>query len=217
MNFIKQMFSLQRELNNKTNGDIWLENLTQEGREICWHRCIYMEASEAIDSFNWKHWKDINTEPDWENIKVELVDIWHFIMSELIRLNDEDYAYKYLSIKTSEGLNELALIEVFEKIISISVTNTKCDDIYAIREVSDLFFVALSHVGIDTEDLYRRYVVKNQLNSFRQNHGYKNGSYIKLWGKVEDNVVAFNIMDKYPNISPSDLYQKLELEYSHLD
>ena len=211
------MFSLQRELNNKTNGDIWLENLTQEGREICWYRCIYMEASEAIDSFNWKHWKDINTEPDWENIKVELVDIWHFIMSELIRLNDEDYAYKYLSIKTSEGLNELALIEVFEKIISISVTNTKCDDIYAIREVSDLFFVALSHVGIDTEDLYRRYVVKNQLNSFRQNHGYKNGSYIKLWGKVEDNVVAFNIMDKYPNISPSDLYQKLELEYSHLD
>jgi len=217
MNFIKQMFSLQRELNNKTNGDIWLENLTQEGREICWYRCIYMEASEAIDSFNWKHWKDINTEPDWENIKVELVDIWHFIMSELIRLNDEDYAYKYLSIKTSEDLNELALIEVFEKIISISVTNTKCDDIYAIREVSDLFFVALSHVGIDTEDLYRRYVVKNQLNSFRQNHGYKNGSYIKLWGKVEDNVVAFNIMDKYPNISPSDLYQKLELEYSHLD
>ena len=211
------MFSLQRELNNKTNGDIWLENLTQEGREICWYRCIYMEASEAIDSFNWKHWKDINTEPDWENIKVELVDIWHFIMSELIRLNDEDYAYKYLSIKTSEGLNELALIEVFEKIISTSVTNTKCDDIYAIREVSDLFFVALSHVGIDTEDLYRRYVVKNQLNSFRQNHGYKNGSYIKLWGKVEDNVVAFNIMDKYPNISPSDLYQKLELEYSHLD
>ena len=217
MNFIKQMFSLQRELNNKTNGDIWLENLTQEGREICWYRCIYMEASEAIDSFNWKHWKDINTEPDWENIKVELVDIWHFIMSELIRLNDEDYAYKYLSTKTSEDLNELALIEVFEKIISISVTNTKCDDIYAIREVSDLFFVALSHVGIDTEDLYRRYVVKNQLNSFRQNHGYKNGSYIKLWGKVEDNVVAFNIMDKYPNISPSDLYQKLELEYSHLD
>ncbi len=217
MNFIKQMFSLQRELNNKTNGDIWLENLTQEGREICWYRCIYMEASEAIDSFNWKHWKDINTEPDWENIKVELVDIWHFIMSELIRLNDEDYAYKYLSIKTSEDLNELALIEVFEKIISTSVTNTKCDDIYAIREVSDLFFVALSHVGIDTEDLYRRYVVKNQLNSFRQNHGYKNGSYIKLWGKVEDNVVAFNIMDKYPNISPSDLYQKLELEYSHLD
>ena len=211
------MFSLQRELNNKTNGDIWLENLTQEGREICWYRCIYMEASEAIDSFNWKHWKDINTEPDWENIKVELVDIWHFIMSELIRLNDEDYVYKYLSTKASGDLNASALIEVFEKIISISVTNTKCGDICAIREVSDLFFIALSHVGIDTEDLYRRYVVKNQLNSFRQNHGYKNGSYIKLWGKVEDNVVAFNIMDKYPNISPSDLYKKLELEYSHLD
>ena len=62
-----------------------------------------------------------------------------------------------------------------------------------------------------------RYVVKNQLNAFRQNHGYKNGSYVKFWGEVEDNVVAFNIMDKYPNISPTDLYQKLEIEYAHLN
>jgi len=55
------------------------------------------------------------------------------------------------------------------------------------------------------------------LNAFRQNHGYKNGSYVKFWGEVEDNVVAFDIMDKYPNISPTDLYQKLEIEYAHLN
>jgi hypothetical protein len=35
-----------------------------------------MEAAEAIDSFNWKHWKDIEGEPDLDNAKVELVDIW---------------------------------------------------------------------------------------------------------------------------------------------
>jgi hypothetical protein len=39
-----------------------------------------MEAAEAIDSFNWKHWKNIESEPDLDNAKVELVDIWHFIM-----------------------------------------------------------------------------------------------------------------------------------------
>ncbi len=217
MNFIEQMFSLQRELNNKTNGDIWLNGVTKDGREICWHRCIYMEALEAIDSFNWKHWKDINNDPDWENLVVELIDLWHMIMSELIRLKDESYANKYLNTETSGDFNTESLVENLEKIISISVNNTKTAELSAIREVTDLLFNALSHVGVDTEDLYKRYVVKNQLNAFRQNHGYKNGSYVKFWGEVEDNVVAFDIMDKYPNISPTDLYQKLEIEYAHLN
>ena len=47
--------------------------------------------------------------------------------------------------------------------------------------------------------------------------GYKDGSYIKLWNSVEDNVVAFNIMDENPSISPSGLYQKLELKYAQID
>jgi len=37
-----------------------------------------------------------------------------------------------------------------------------------------------------------------------------------LWDTVEDNVVAFKIMDENPNISPSELYQKLELKYSQI-
>jgi hypothetical protein len=64
MNQIKQMFELQQKLNDATNGLIWTEGATKEGRQISWLRCIYMEAAEAIDSFNWKHWKDIEGEPD---------------------------------------------------------------------------------------------------------------------------------------------------------
>ncbi|SVE21461.1 uncharacterized protein METZ01_LOCUS474315, partial [marine metagenome] len=52
--------------------------------------------------------------------------------------------------------------------------------------------------------------------TFRQQHGYKDGSYIKLWDRVEDNVVAFKIMDENPSISPSGLYQKLELKYAQI-
>ena len=65
-------------------------------------------------------------------------------------------------------------------------------------------------------ELYKRYVVKNQLYTFRQQHGYKDGSYIKLWNAVEDNVVAFKIMDENPGISPNGLYKKLELKYSQI-
>jgi hypothetical protein len=74
---------------------IWTEGATKEGRQISWLRCIYMEAAEAIDSFNWKHWKNIESEPDLDNAKVELVDIWHFIMSEAIHFGDTQFAEAY--------------------------------------------------------------------------------------------------------------------------
>ena len=69
---------------------------------------------------------------------------------------------------------------------------------------------------INIDDLYKRYVVKNQLNTFRQQNGYKGGTYIKLWNGVEDNVIAFKIMDKNPTITPIELYKKLDFEYSQL-
>jgi hypothetical protein len=54
------------------------------------------------------------------------------------------------------------------------------------------------------------------LNTFRQQNGYKNGTYIKLWNGVEDNVIAFKIMDKNPTITPIELYKKLDFKYSQL-
>ena len=217
MNLIEQMFTLQNELNNHTNGEMWVDGLTKENRQISWYRCIYMEAAEAIDSFNWKHWKNINVEPDWANIKVELVDIWHFVMSEAIRVGDPSYANQYEEIDVAGDLDPEILLQTLEKILALSVQAKIENNENAIRETTDLFFVALSGIGMDTAELYKRYVVKNQLNTFRQQNGYKDGSYIKTWGEVEDNVVAFNIMDDNPGISPSDLYLKLESAYASLN
>ena len=217
MNLIEQMFTLQSELNNHTNGEMWVNGLTKENRQISWYRCIYMEAAEAIDSFNWKHWKNINVEPDWANIKVELVDIWHFIMSEAIRVDDQSYATQYEEIDAIENLNSETLLQTLEKILALSAQAKIENNNNAIREIIDLFFIALSGIGMDTAELYKRYVVKNQLNTFRQQNGYKDGSYIKIWGSVEDNVVAFNIMDDNPGISPSDLYRQLESAYASLN
>jgi dimeric dUTPase (all-alpha-NTP-PPase superfamily) len=217
MNLIEQMFKLQNELNNHTNGEMWVDGLTKENRQISWYRCIYMEAAEAIDSFNWKHWKNINVEPDWANIKVELVDIWHFIMSEAIRVDDQSYANQYEEIDAIEDLDSEVLLQTLERILALSAQAKIENNDNVIREIIDLFFVALSGIGMDTKELYKRYVVKNQLNTFRQQNGYKDGSYIKIWGSVEDNVVAFNIMDDNPGISPKDLYQQLESAYASLN
>ena len=216
MNLIEQMFSLQNELNNHTNGEIWVDGITKENRQISWYRCIYMEAAEAIDSFNWKHWKNINVEPDWANIKVELVDIWHFIMSEAIRVGNQDYANQYEQNSISDNLEPETLLQTLESILGVSVQAKIGGGDDAIKVTIDLFFTALSQIGMDTAELYNRYVVKNQLNTFRQQNGYKDGSYIKIWGAHEDNVVAFNIMDESPGISPRELYQRLESAYAEL-
>ena len=41
--------------------------------------------------------------------------------------------------------------------------------------------------GLDFDSLYTAYVGKNVLNFFRQDHGYKDGSYVKNWNGREDN------------------------------
>ena len=88
MDKILLMLQLQAQLNDATNGEKWTKGITKNGKTINWKRCIYMECAEMIDSFSWKHWKNINQEPDWDNLQIEVVDVWHFIMSLAI----ENYA-----------------------------------------------------------------------------------------------------------------------------
>ena len=216
MNQIEQMFLLQKQLNDETNGEVWIKGYTKENRKISWYRGIYMEVAEAIDSFNWKHWKNINDEPDWDNIRVELVDIWHFVMSESIRIEDQSYANKYLDMKAKDDYDIDALIFLLEMMLKLSITSSIDKEVNNIREITDTFFTIISHLGIDVEDLYKRYVVKNQLNTFRQKNGYKDGLYIKNWGGVEDNVIAFDIMNSNPKITPTELYTELDSVYSNL-
>ena len=44
------------------------------------------------------------------------------------------------------------------------------------------------------QDMYCQYVSKNVLNFFRQDHGYKEGTYRKIWGQREDNEHLVEIM-----------------------
>ena len=82
---IKEMMQMQDRLNRATAGESWKWGTASNGKKINWWRCIHMEAAEFINSFPWKHWKDVGAKPDIENAKMELVDIWHFILSEAIR------------------------------------------------------------------------------------------------------------------------------------
>ncbi len=212
MNYIGEMVELQRHLNNSTNGSNWVDGTTKDGRMINWNRCIYVEAIEALDSFNWKHWKDINTSDDWDNLLVELVDIWHFLMSEALTLG-----HPIILPKLNVNKNRAQLIIQLEIIAKLALDSSLVSKNRSgnIEEMLKSFFSAIACANLPIADLYCRYVVKNQLNILRQDYGYKYGNYQKIWHGKEDNVVAFKLMTDN-NFTPSELYQELKKVYVNL-
>lgn len=223
MNRIVEMLKLQQELNDNTNGFGWEDGVTKNGKRIDWRRCIYLEIAELIDSYPWKHWKNIDASPDYENIKIELVDIWHFIMSETLRIykidsigNIEDIAKVVSSInsfeifKDEDSKSQLSIyeeIEAIEEMMKILFCNSNINNLII------SFIDVSSKLNLKLPELYRLYIGKNILNRFRQDNGYKEGSYIKVWSGKEDNVIMQSILEDRNNIKPNELYQALEEAY----
>jgi len=204
---IREMLELQDKLNILTNGDDWRNGVTKEGRKIDWIRCIYMEAAELIDSFNWKHWKNINEKDDIDNAKVELVDIWHFIMSQLIMFNGVDRSAILID---RFGRPDIKIIEKYDTInvIELFLSFTVCTRGREVRFLISHFFNIMDKLNVSLDELYEKYLIKNTLNIFRQDHGYKDGTYVKIINGSEDNVIMFNLAEK--------LKQEDKLTYDNL-
>ncbi len=223
MNRILQMLELQQELNDATNGENWEAGLTKNGKKIDWRRCIYLEAAELVESYPWKHWKNIDASPDYENIKIEIVDIWHFIMSEALRLykveNKGSLTDIATTVTTMSGFDEFLKAEKGEQLDAYSEIELVEDMIKTLFCDADInalvisFLTMSSKLNLKLPELYKLYIGKNILNKFRQNHGYKEGSYIKEWNGKEDNVVMQEILASQQDISPEALYDALEKAY----
>jgi dimeric dUTPase (all-alpha-NTP-PPase superfamily) len=124
----------------------------------------------------------------FHNAKVELVDIWHFIMSEAIHFGDTQFAEAYEDMTPEREINPEMTVEILEKMLAVAASANVDKSKNSLYEITGLFFQALATMSMNVSELYKRYLVKNQLNTFRQDHGYKDGTYIKLWGGVEDNI-----------------------------
>jgi dimeric dUTPase (all-alpha-NTP-PPase superfamily) len=216
------MLELQQQLNDATNGENWEEGITKNGKKIDWRRCIYLETAELIESYPWKHWKNIDAQPDYENIKIELVDIWHFMMSEALRL------YKVEGLGSIEALNQkIMAMESYQQLeeaqestldsyTQIALVEEMIKVLFCSEDINQLinsFLNVTAHLGLNLSTLYALYIGKNILNKFRQEHGYKDGSYIKVWNGEEDNVVMQTLLENNQNITPDELYQALTLAY----
>ena len=78
------------------------------------------------------------------------------------------------------------------------------------------FWELLLASGLDFERLYSAYVGKNVLNFFRQDHGYQDGSYQKLWQGREDNehlVEVLAALDSNASDYADRVYAALQARY----
>jgi hypothetical protein len=128
---------------------------------------------------------------------MELVDIWHFGLSHTIIkaiktgedevevLSDTDYPVFF-----HDGIyryRELPLINNVKLLVGMAMAN---------EFDAGLFYKICEQANLPVEELYKQYLSKNVLNFFRQDNGYKDGSYVKVWyDEREDNQHLVEIMD----------------------
>lgn len=186
------MLSLQAEMNHKIDPH-WVT------AAYPYLRAVIVEGAEAIEHHGWKWWK--KQERDTPQLQMELVDIWHFLLSEILLRHDGDRERALdalMQLLNSQAgseaidfddrtwrLDRLDPLGKFELLIGLSA-NRRID--------LTLFGSILRDCGMNWLDLYRQYIGKNVLNMFRQNHGYKEGHYRKVWSGREDNEFLAEIL-----------------------
>ena len=210
----REVLKLQDFLNSKIGAD-WKD------KKLNWQLALVLENAELLDSLDWKWWKKMIS--DMDNVEIEMVDLFHFLLSKLLEEGKEESIIAFLIAKDLE-----------QKAGNIAGPATgKSTDEYLIRVMGGTFFqLVLSNsyiqatmtfldvwfaLGNTTDDLFRKYKMKYTLNMFRKENGYKDGTYIKIWGDVEDNVFAQKLQLNIKNDSDyiENLTDALSNEYQN--
>jgi dimeric dUTPase (all-alpha-NTP-PPase superfamily) len=198
------MLAMQDRMNSRVH-EQWID----QGFE--WYRAIWIECGELIEHYGYKWWK--KQESDLPQVQLEIIDIWHFGLSALFRegknaeqiaadIEGEIAGFEAVGLGVREATEALALHSLQTKSFS-----PVC------------FWELMLAAHLDFDSLYSAYVGKNVLNFFRQDNGYKVGSYVKNWAGKEDNehlVELVASLDKSAADFADQVYIALESRYREL-
>lgn len=198
------MLTMQDRMNTRVHENWPAQN-------FAWYRATWIECGELIEHYGYKWWK--KQEADMEQVQLEVIDIWHFGLSALfvdgksieqiaqqISAELADFVPQGLGVR--EATEELALHCLQTKHFSPS-----------------RFWELLLASGLNFESLYSAYVGKNVLNFFRQDNGYKEGTYVKNWAGREDNEHLVELVETLDADAPDfgdQVYHALEQRYAEV-
>jgi hypothetical protein len=173
------------------------------------------EISEMIDSLPWKWWKKMDE--DIDNIKIELVDIWHFYLSSLLLVNNKNIAPNITNIIMDVWVNESELDNKHTLILAAELDFMLYESTYQAEmlyngKLPKLFFTLVKRYFETFEDFFKLYYLKWALNISRQIQGYKTGQYRKVINGIEDNELLHNYM---PTIKLDEILDKHEDELAY--
>ena len=197
------MLAMQDRMNIKVHPE-WIR------QNFAWHRALWIECGELIDHYGYKWWK--KQTPEMEQVKLEIVDIWHFGMSMLFdgRRVEQIGADLVADLKAST-VPKRGVLEATEELAT---------SVLATRKFSIVDFMSmLDSADMSLDDLYIAYVGKNVLNFFRQDNGYKEGTYTKNWAGREDNEHLVELvveLDASASDFSEQLYKALDSRYKQL-
>lgn len=206
------MLVLQQKMNAKVNPD-WIN------AGYGFMRAAMVESVEAIEHHGWKWWKA--QEKDLPQLQMECVDIWHFALSHILieYQGDVTASAKSIAEQLTASVNELT----FDGTDYEFTQQTLLDNLELMTGLAaakrfnvSLFMTIIEQCEMSTDTLFEQYVGKNILNFFRQDHGYKTGTYIKEWNGREDNehlVEVLAELDSTLNNYADAVYEQLSLRY----
>lgn len=98
MDKLEKIFEMQDELNQRIG--VQTESLSDEEKTkwvLNYTRAMQQELAELIDSVPWKWWAKYQTFDD-QNAKVEIVDLFHFLISlaQVMGMTPEDVYQAYV-------------------------------------------------------------------------------------------------------------------------
>lgn len=162
---LKEMFQMQRTLNENILNEFGEEVMTEEKLELA----IIDELGELTHELkgDWCWWKKTQKPVDRKRVLEELVDVYHFVMiSEMMRrysstdkeidfiLNKYNFYISYFDEIKNERLDYL--------IGDISAT---CDKLGELLKLTKC-------LGFKFDEVYQEYLNKNKINYERLKNGY---------------------------------------------
>lgn len=209
---LELMINIQDRLNTYILGEEWVKS-----KETDWLRATWIECAELMGFLNYKWWK--HEEVNLAQAQYELIDIFHFLLSDFI---EKKYNIEVLISSYEESFElykEWKQLKWQHKEYS-HLNGVECLVFSIITDGNDNcyyrdFFALCHSLNLSFDDLVRKYLGKNVLNIFRQDKGYKEGTYIKQWPSplepnqtLEDNVFLemFITESEQQNISTSEVF-----------
>lgn len=180
---IETMLDLQYKLNTLVDKD-WI------AKRFPYLRAAFVESAEALDHYGWKWWK--KQTPDIPQVQIEVSDILHFYLSDILLSTSGDIASAvHLMLAECDIKNNEVSINGITFYIETADVQTLFEILAATSILRQRNFSVFQRImekcNLDWNSLYIGYVSKNILNIFRQDNGYKDGTYKKIWENREDN------------------------------